>query len=228
MTAEATRPSLIGARIARVNDPRLLTGGGRFVDDIHLDGMVDAHVLRATLPAGTISHIDASALHSQPECDLILHALDDHGLANIPCVWTQPGQRQTSYPVLEPVVRYVGQPIGIVVAASRELAEDLAELVEVVYEEAPVVRDAAHGLEADAPLVNPETGSNLCVELARGCPWEEVAPSYRASRPRRAATVQDSAGRGSADGDPRSGGELGRCVGTPHRLALDAGGAPRP
>ena len=107
---------------------------------------------------------------------MILHALDDHGLANIPCVWTQPGQRQTSYPVLEPVVRYVGQPIGIVVAASRELAEDLAELVEVVYEEAPVVRDAAHGLEADAPLVNPETGSNLCVELARGCPWEEVAP----------------------------------------------------
>lgn len=173
---EAVRPTLVGARVPRVNDPRLLTGGGRFVDDVHLPGMVHAHVVRSTVPAADITSIDADAARRDERCLHVLHALDDHGLKDIPCVWLQPGQRQTSYPVLDRAVRYVGQPIGIVVAPSREDAEDVAELLDVVYEDRPAVRDAAHGLEPDAPLVNPALGSNVCVELTRGRPWDEVRP----------------------------------------------------
>ena len=171
-TGEAVRPSLVGARVPRVNDPRLLAGGGRFVDDVHLPGMLHAHVLRSTVPAGTITSIDASAARA----DLVLHALDDHGFGEMPCVWLQPGQTQTSYPVLSPSVRYVGQPIGIVVAASRAAAEDAAEDVDVAYDDAPVVRDARHGLDPDAPLVDPAAGTNVCVELTRGDPWDAVGP----------------------------------------------------
>jgi carbon-monoxide dehydrogenase large subunit len=171
---EAIRPTLVGARVARVNDPRLLTGGGRYVDDVSLPGMLHAHVVRSTVPAGTVTVIDTSAAVADERCALVLHALDDHGLADIPCVWLQPGQRQMSYPVIDRAVRYVGQPIGIVVAPSREDAEDVSELLDVSYDVAPVVRDAAHGLEPGAPLVNDALGSNVCVELTRGSPWAEV------------------------------------------------------
>ena len=176
-TGEAVRQSLVGARVPRVNDPRLLVGGGRFVDDIHLPGMLHAHVLRSTVPAGAVTAIDAV----EAGCDLVVHALEDHGLGEVPCVWLQPGQRQTSYPVLSPSVRYVGQPIGIVIAASREVAEDAAERIDVVYEDGPVVRDAAHGTAPGAPLVNPAAGSNVCVELVRGDPWDAVEPVIRSA-----------------------------------------------
>jgi carbon-monoxide dehydrogenase large subunit len=177
MTAqEAMRPSLVGARVPRVNDPRLLTGGGRYVDDIDLPGMLHAHVVRSTLAAGTISGVDTELAMRDERCALVVHALEDHSLADIPCVWLQPGQRQTSYPVLDASVRYVGQPIGIVVAPSREDAEDVAELLDVAYEPAPIVHDAIHGLEPDAPHVNPALATNVAVELARGSPWEEIAP----------------------------------------------------
>jgi aerobic carbon-monoxide dehydrogenase large subunit len=174
-TQDATRPALVGARVPRVNDPRMLAGGGRYVDDIQLPGMLHAHVVRSTFPAATITSIDSELATGDERCALVLDALDHHGLRDIPCVWLQPGQCQTSNPVMEPTVRYVGQPIGIVVAPTREDAEDLAESVEVVYEQAPVVRDAAHGLEPDAPFVNAALGSNVCVELTRGSPWAEVA-----------------------------------------------------
>jgi aerobic carbon-monoxide dehydrogenase large subunit len=177
MTAQhAMRPSLVGARVPRVNDPRLLTGGGRYVDDVDLPGMLHAHVVRSTLAAGTISGIDTELATRDERCALVVHALEDHSLPDIPCVWLQPGQRQTSYPVLDAHVRYVGQPIGIVVATSREDAEDVAELLDIAYEPAPVVRDAIHGLESDAPHVNPALASNVAVELTRGNAWEEIAP----------------------------------------------------
>lgn len=172
---DAMRPALVGARVPRVNDPRLLVGGGRYVDDLHLPGMLHAHVLRSTVPAATITSIGTEGAAADERCALVLHALDDHGLLDIPCVWLQPGQSQTSYPVIEPTVRYVGQPMGIVVAPTREDAEDLAESIDVVYEPAPVVSDAAHGLEPEAPLVNAALGNNVCVELTRGSPWLEVA-----------------------------------------------------
>lgn len=174
MTAEAARPSLVGARVLRVDDPRLLRGGGRFVDDIELPDMVHAHVLRSSIPAGTVTAVEDTRTQARSDCHLVLHAAMDHGLRHIPCVWLQPGQRVTNYPVLDTALRYVGQPIGIVVADSRELAEDLAELVAVDIDDTPVVRDAAHGLEPGAPLVDAEAGSNICVELVRGASWETV------------------------------------------------------
>ncbi len=176
MTSEARRPGLVGRRVLRINDTRLLAGNGRYVDDIQLPGMLHAHMLRSTAPAARITRIDTSDVQAVAGDAFVLHALDDHRLGEIPCVWLQPGQRQTSYPVLDAEVRYIGQPIGIVVAESRARAEDVAEVVDVVYEDRPVVRDAGHGLQPDAPLVNPAVGENLCVELTRGCSWEEVAP----------------------------------------------------
>lgn len=171
-----TRPSLVGSRVARTGDARLLRGEGRFVADIVRRDMVHAHILRSTFAAARLASVDASPA-VDAGADFVLHALEQHGLAPLPCVWLQPGQRQVEYPVLEPCVRYVGQPIGIVVADSRAAAEDLAELVTIEYDPAgDIVRDADHALADGAPLVRPELATNVCVEFERGDPWSEVRP----------------------------------------------------
>ena len=174
MTAtEVSRPSLVGSRVARTVDARLLRGNGRFVADITRPGMLHAHILRSPIAAAEITRIDPSAAVGAGA--FVLHALDEHGLDALPCVWLQPDQRQVDYPVLETHVRYVGQPVGIVVAGSRAIAEDLAELVDVAFDPTTaIVRDAQHALAPDAPLVRPELGTNVCVELVRGDPWPEV------------------------------------------------------
>jgi carbon-monoxide dehydrogenase large subunit len=179
MTPEAARPKMVGARVERLDDPRLLTGGGRYVDDIRLPDMVHAHILRSPVAGGAVTSVDAGDALADGGCELLLHALDDHGLGRIPCVWLQPGQRQVSYPVLDPQVRYVGQPVGVIVSRSRALAEDLTELVDIDFEERddPVL-DADHALSVGAPLVDPEMGTNVCVELFRGDPWKEVEPLF--------------------------------------------------
>ena len=172
-STEVSRPSLVGSRVARTVDARLLRGNGRFVADITRPGMLHAHILRSPLAAAEVARIDPSAAVGAGA--FVLHALDDHGLDALPCVWLQPDQRQVDYPVLETHVRYVGQPVGIVVAGSRAVAEDLAELVDVAFDQTTaIVRDAQHALAPDAPLVRPELGTNVCVELVRGDPWPEV------------------------------------------------------
>ena len=173
-STEVSRPSLVGSRVARTVDARLLRGNGRFVADITRPGMLHAHILRSPLAAAEVARIDAAAAVGAGA--FVLHALDDHGLDALPCVWLQPDQRQVDYPVLEAHVRYVGQPVGIVVAGSRAVAEDLAELVDVAFDPTTaIVRDAQHALSPDAPLVRPELGTNVCVELVRGDPWSEVS-----------------------------------------------------
>lgn len=159
---------LVGARVARTNDPKLLTGAGRYVDDIDLPGMAHATVLRSPVAHGRVTRCDATAAR---ELDGVLDVLTpaDAGLfAEMPCVWHAPGQRQVSYPILSGEVRYVGQPIAVVVARSRALAEDAAELIDLDIEELPEVTDALAALAGDAPLLHPDWGTNVAADFEIG------------------------------------------------------------
>jgi carbon-monoxide dehydrogenase large subunit len=165
-THSAERPgSLVGARVRRINDPRLLRGDGRYVDDVHLAGMVHATVLRSPVAHADIRTFDASGAGA-----LLVLGPDEIAVATRPldCVWLAEGQRQTTVPLGERRVRYVGQPIGVVVAASRPAAEDAAELVEIDYDELPTVSDQEAALADDAPLLHPEWGTNVAAELTVG------------------------------------------------------------
>ena len=166
MTLSPERPaSLVGARVRRINDPRLLRGEGRYVDDVHLAGMVHATVLRSPVAHGDITSFDATDAGA-----LLVLGPDDVAAATRPldCVWLAEGQRQTTVPVAERRVRYVGQPIGVVVAASRPAAEDAAELVEVDYDELPTVSDQEAAIAAGAPLLHPDWGTNVAAEFVVG------------------------------------------------------------
>jgi aerobic carbon-monoxide dehydrogenase large subunit len=155
-----------GASVKRKEDAAFLTGRGRFVDDIDIPGMLHAAVLRSPHPHAAIRGIDnTSALALSG-----VHAIITH--ADLP----RPMQRQTvpllvpSPTIKQPLMPYclakdevcfVGEPIAIVVAESRYLAEDAAALVEIDYEPLPAVSDCASGLAPDAPRAHYDAPDNL-------------------------------------------------------------------
>jgi len=172
------RPSLVGANVQRVNDPRLLTGEGRFVDDINLPGMVHASILRSYLPAGRIESFEAG---SNAEAWVLGPDQIAAATREIPCVWIAPGQQQLSNPVASRALRYVGQPFAIAVAGSRAEAEDVAESVAVQIEPLESVGDARDALMPGAPLVYQEAASNLAVEFSIGDTSEELDAVFAAA-----------------------------------------------
>jgi carbon-monoxide dehydrogenase large subunit len=155
-----------GASVKRKEDPDLLTGRGRYVDDIDLAGMLHAVVLRSPYAHAAIRGIDKSAALALPG----VHAVFTY--ADLP----EPMQRQT-VPLLvpSPTIKqvfmpyclardeacFVGEPVAIVVADSRYLAEDAAALVAVDFEPLPAASDCAEALAGDALLAHRKSPDNL-------------------------------------------------------------------
>jgi len=154
---------LIGQPQLRREDARLLTGRGCFVDDFKCDGLHHAVVVRSPMAAGRIVAIDSAAARAAPGVVAVLDAADfAHCMKPIPLRGgILPGLQEYLQPVIaRDRVCYVGEPIALVVATSRALAEDAAELVLPQIEAtAPVVGfDAAR---KEAVLVHPATGRNI-------------------------------------------------------------------
>jgi carbon-monoxide dehydrogenase large subunit len=167
--------TLVGARVLRKEDPRLLTGAGSYVDDVHLPGMVHAHVLRSPYPHARVSHVGTDdALGRDDVLAVLTPEAVAAATAPIRCVWILPGQRQAEYPVAPSVARFVGEPLGLVVARTRAGAEDAAELVELDLEPLAAVVDAELAVADDAPLLNPDWGTNVVVEAHVGDPVERI------------------------------------------------------
>ena len=143
-----------------------LTGEGTYVDDVSLPGMQHACFVRSPLPRARIERIDASAALALPGVRFVFTAADLNAGAHEQ--WhTSIGPRgpETPRPPLaEGEVRFVGDPVALVVAESRSLAEDAAELVEIDYEPLPPVIDYT-GAERATDLVHESHGSNLVFEL---------------------------------------------------------------
>jgi carbon-monoxide dehydrogenase large subunit len=165
----------IGRRVHRVNDLGLLAGGGSFVDDLHPPRMVHAHVVRAQTAHARIRSVDASEALLQPGIvDVITPEIASAALQPIRCVRVPRGQRIVDFPTLDTTVRYVGQPVALIVAESRAAAEDAAEMLEIEFEDLPVVVDALAAAEDGSPLLYPELGSNVVVGLEVGDPTPEL------------------------------------------------------
>lgn len=160
----STRPTLLGVRVPRIEDDRLVTGRGRYVADVVLPGMVEAAFVRSEVPHARVRGVATSAaLDSPGVCaafggsDLDIPAVPD------PMPWVRPVQH---FPLARDRVRYVGCPLAVVVADDRYLAEDAAELVDVDLEPLPTVDTVDAALAADAPLLYPEWSDNLLLSLA--------------------------------------------------------------
>jgi aerobic carbon-monoxide dehydrogenase large subunit len=158
--------SAIGEAVLRKEDAKLLTGQGRYVDNLSAPGMVWAHLVRSPYAHARIRSVDLSAAR---EAEGVVAAFSGAELAgdwqsSLPCAWpvTEDMKAPNHRPIASDKARFAGDAVAVVVAASRALAKDAAELVEVEYEPLPPVTDVEEALADGAPLVHEEFGTNAC------------------------------------------------------------------
>src|SRR5215212_11841891 len=154
-----------GARIVRLEDPALLTGQGRFVDDIKLPGVLHAAFIRSPHGHARIRGIDSAAARAMRGVHAVLTAGDMPAriaTGQIPMLVPNPAIRtpRTQIALARDEVCYVGQTLAVVVADSRHLAEDAAAAVAIDYEPLPAVSDARDAVKPGAAPVHADLTSN--------------------------------------------------------------------
>lgn len=155
---------LVGQAFKRVEDPRLITGHGQYVDDVKLPFMGYAAILRSPYAHARIKGIDVSKAKQAPGVITVITGQDIKGkIAPLPCAARPVPDLKvpTHYALAMDKVYFVGHPIAIVVAEDRYQARDALDLIEVDYEELPAVTDMEEALKPDAPLVHEDLGTNL-------------------------------------------------------------------
>ena len=157
--------SMIGARIARREDPRLVTGHGSYIDDITRPGMLSMMVVRSPHAHARVTGIDVSAARSAPGVIAVLTHSDFSTVVagTIPVTNSfVPDKRAIpdQFPIAKDEVVYQGEPVAVVLAASRYQAADAAELVAVDYEPLPAVMDLEKAL-AGAPTAHSSMSDNI-------------------------------------------------------------------
>src|ERR1700737_3337356 len=157
-----------GAPIKRNEDRRLLTGQALFIDDVELPGMMHAAFLRSQVAHARIRKIDFSRALQRPGV-IAAYVAGDLG------AYWQPGpilvppppiagivfHERTQVPLAKDKVRHVGEPLVIVIAESRYIAEDALDDIDVELEQLPAVVDLEKGLTGGSALVHHDLGSNV-------------------------------------------------------------------
>ncbi len=171
----------VGQPIPRTEDPRLLMGGGRYVDDISLPRQARALVVRSPHAHALILSIDTSQAESMPGVLAVLTGEDyvADGLGDLRCLtrWND-GQYQNPCPALAVGrVRFVGDPIVVIVAETVNQARDAAEVIDIAYDPLPAVVSTADAAGEDAPLIWDDCPGNACFTVERGY-REEAAAAF--------------------------------------------------
>jgi carbon-monoxide dehydrogenase large subunit len=158
----------LGERIKRNEDPRLLTGRALFVDDVNLPDMVHVAFVRSPHAHARILGIDASQAKAREGVFGVYTAADLGGywkpgplLVPPPPVEGMVFHERTQVPLAKDKIRHLGEPVALVVAVSRYVAEDAAEEVMVDYDPLPAVVDLEKALEPGAPLIHEDLDSNM-------------------------------------------------------------------
>lgn len=161
---------MFGARVTRLEDPALLTGRGKFTDDIHLAGTLEAAFLRSPHAHAKIKSIDAARAAAHPGVHRIFTAADLPGELRHMRVPFQVPNPAISQPFQQRLLEedepcFVGEPIALIVADSRYIAEDAAELMDIDYDILPAVSDCREALDDASPLAHLGTDTNECAKF---------------------------------------------------------------
>jgi len=174
----------------RLEDERMLKGRGRYVSDWDLPRQAHAHFLRSDRPHARIVSIDASAALAMPGVIAVLTGEDvaAAGAQGLPAAAPVKGRDGSEQPkvhrpaLAQGKVRHVGEPVVLVIAASRPQAQDAAEAVLVEYEDLPAVVSAPEAIAPGAPLVHDGIAGNLLLDFAGGDEAATRAAFERAAR----------------------------------------------
>lgn len=165
-TETRTRARVVGTPVPRKEDRKLVTGNGQFIDNINLTGQVWLTVVRSPYAHARIVRVGLDAAR---KLEGVVAAFSGAELAadwagSLPCAWpvTEEIRMPPHYPLAFDKARHVGDGVAVVVAETRAIAKDAAELVEVEYEPLAAVADVAQALDPGAPLVHDDLGTNEC------------------------------------------------------------------
>ena len=166
-------PSYVGRSLLRREDRRLLTGQGQFIADLVLPRMLHAVVVRSQVAHARIRLVDVTRAQTMPGVAFALNGADllqllppvPEGQISMPSKWATVIQHKFLNPQ-EPLlahdkVRHVGEAVAIIVAETRDQAEDAAEQVTCDFEELPAVTDPEAALGTDSPIIHDRFGTNL-------------------------------------------------------------------
>jgi len=167
-----TETRVIGKPLRRNEDPRLLTGQALFTDDVHLAGMVQAAFLRSPYAHARIRRIDVTRARAR-EGVLAVFTADDLGaywkpgplLVSPPPIERLVFHERTQVPLARDKVRHAGEPLAVVIAESRYLAEDALADIDVDYEPLPAVVDLEKALQAESVRVHDDLDSNVAAHV---------------------------------------------------------------
>src|SRR5712692_4653237 len=166
---------LLGERIKRKEDPRLIQGRGHYVDDLKLDGMLHMAMVRSVHAHARLKAVDVSAARSTPGVVAVFTGRDLKGKVGLlPCAIAMEGLKIPEHDCLAvDKVCYVGEPVAAVIATDRYLARDAVDKIEVDYEPLPAITDPEKALKKDSPLVHEKLGDNVAfVAKLEGGDWK--------------------------------------------------------
>jgi carbon-monoxide dehydrogenase large subunit len=156
--------ALVGSSVRRQEDARILTGHGRYVGDLNRRGLLHACFVRASVAHARIIAIDTAAASAYPGVLAVITGADLQ-LSTRPLDFHVPGVDGLSTPVYHALsadrVRHTGDPVALIVATSRYVAEDAAELVRLELEPLPSITSARQAVEAGAPQLHDTVAHNL-------------------------------------------------------------------
>ncbi len=174
-----TPNKMIGARIKRKEDPRFITGTGKYTDDVKLHGMLHVVLVRSDRGHARIKNVDLSKAKGMPGVVAVYSGADLAGkLGGVPCgVRNAEGNHYSAgvklnvadFPVLAvKKVNFVGQNVACVVATDPYLAQDAADAIQVDYQDLPAVVDPEKAVEKGSPIIHEEFGSNIAFHIPGG------------------------------------------------------------
>src|SRR6185437_2036134 len=165
-----------GQPVKRLEDLRLITGKGQFIDDKPDDGALWLHVLRSPHAHAKIKSVDASAASAMPGVEAVFTGedlmKDDIGTLPTLAIFKRPDGSPMTVPprrlLAHEIVRFAGEPVAAVVATSRVLAQSAAEAIEIDYEVLPSVVDPLEAIKVGAPAVWPDAPDNIVGAMSYG------------------------------------------------------------
>src|SRR4029450_5813276 len=159
MRASPVLPKLVGQRIKRREDPRLIQGRGTYVDDVKIAGMQHIAFKRSDIAHGKIKSLDVSAAQAMEGVEAVVTGAQiAKFLAPMPIGTPFPSPDHRA--VATDVVRYAGEPVAVVVASDRYVARDAADAILVSYETLPAVVDVEEAMTGKPAVIHPAFPNN--------------------------------------------------------------------
>ena len=217
--------SILGTRVIRTEDPRFLTTGGVYTEDMRLPGACHVHFVRSAVAHARITGIDVSAALEAPGVIAVFTGAD---LAELPPMAPPMAgmiNAEMGQPLLAAgVVRYVGEPVAVVVTEGRYQGEDAGDLVDVDYDVLTPVIDMTTAADDGAPVLFPAAGTNVAATIGDAAAWPRTCSTgARWSSPARSSTSGSRPRRWRPAPRPRPG---DRTAGSPRGSRTRAPRAP--